>query len=435
MTLHTLIRGLVGRSPADEDLAYRAAGLTVGDAALPPEGGIVVGSKPGRSSTALYDTNELGVMAIGPCRSHKTAGLVIPTLLTWRGSAVISDIAGELYEHTAAWRSIDAGNRIIHFAPGAAGSRDKFNPLDIIRVGSDRAGRDAAELAERLIPDAPRSAGMMWLAWARAYLVRYLLIEASRKGTLAAIHAAVCNDDPSMPIDARGVDEQHPVVWGEIKEASRALAGLDLHDKALAAVRVMVIEALAPFAAPEIVANTASSTFTIDELVDGERPASLYLVCAPHDMRRLEPLHRLLIDTITSRLTERDTPPTGHSLLLMLDSFCDLGRLPFFEQAVAYLRKHRIRPFVVIQDLPQLERLYGPDSPLVHFPGSIVALRPSGFAAAQALDANTNGKLGEPTLMMLGNREAQIMTPYCTHVVPARVPAYYTDEPFKSRSK
>lgn len=435
MTLQTLIRGLVGRSSADEDLAYRAAGLTVGDKTLPPEGGIVVGSKPGRSATALYDANELGIMAIGPCRSHKTAGMVIPTLLTWRGSAVISDIAGELYEHTAAWRSIDAGNRIIHFAPGAAGSRDKFNPLDTIRVGSDRAGRDAAQLAALLIPDTPRSAGLMWIDWARAYLARYLLIEASRKGTLAAIHAAVCNDDPSMPIDARGVDEQHPSVWGEIKEISRALAAIETADKAIAAIRVMVIEALAVFAAPEIAQNTASSTFTIDDLVDGDRPASLYLVCAPHDMRRLEPLHRLLIDTITSRLTERDTPRTGHSLLLMLDSFCDLGRLPFFEQAVAYLRMYRIRPFVVIHDLPQLEQLYGPESPLLHFPGSVVALRPSTLGAAQALHALTHGRLAESSLMMLGNREAQIMTPHCTHVVQARVPAYYTDEPFKGRSK
>lgn len=376
-----------------------------------------------------------GILAIGPCRRHKTAGLVIPTLLTWRSSAVISDVHGELYEHTAAWRAIEARNRIIHFAPGEAGSRDKFNPLDTIRVGTGDAGRDANRLAELLIPDAPRAAGMMWLAWARAYLVRYLLIEASRKGTLPAVHATICAEDQSMPIDARGVDDQHPAVWAEIKEASRALAGLHQQDKALAAVRVMVIEALTPFASPEIAENTSSSTFTIDELVDGERPVSLYLVFAPHDAQRLEPLNRILIDTITSRLTERQAPRAGHDLLLMLDDFCALGRLSFFEQAAAYLPNYRIRPFVIVQDVHQVEHLYGPETRLLHFAGTVVALRPAGVSAAQAFQRLSRGWLNETELMTLGDREAQVMTPATPHVVQVRVPAYYADEPFKGRSK
>ena len=302
-------------------------------------------------------------------------------------------------------------------------------------MATEHAGRDATQLAELLIPDAPRSAGMMWLAWARAYLVRYLLIGASRKGSLSAVYAAVRDEDQGMPIDARGVDDQHPSVWAAIKEATRALGGLEKQDKALAAVRVMVSEALAPFVAPDIAANTATSTFTIEELVDGERPASLYLVFAAHDIARLEPLHRVLIDTITSRLTERELPSGGHSLLLMLDNFCALGRLPFFEQAAGYLRKHRIRPFVVIQDRHQLESLYGSQTPLLHFAGTVVVLRPSGVSNAQALHALTGGKLAESSLMMLGNREAQIITIHNTHVVQVRVPAYYTDEPYKGRSK
>ena len=44
------------------------------------------------------------VMAFAPTRSGKGVGLVIPTLLSWTGSAVIHDIKGENFAVTAGWR-------------------------------------------------------------------------------------------------------------------------------------------------------------------------------------------------------------------------------------------------------------------------------------------------------------------------------------------
>ncbi len=45
------------------------------------------------------------VMAFAPTRSGKGVGLVVPTLLSWTGSAVIHDIKGENWTLTAGWRS------------------------------------------------------------------------------------------------------------------------------------------------------------------------------------------------------------------------------------------------------------------------------------------------------------------------------------------
>ncbi len=45
------------------------------------------------------------VMAFAPTRSGKGVGLVVPTLLSWLGSAVIHDIKGENWNLTAGWRS------------------------------------------------------------------------------------------------------------------------------------------------------------------------------------------------------------------------------------------------------------------------------------------------------------------------------------------
>jgi type IV secretion system protein VirD4 len=45
------------------------------------------------------------VMAFAPTRSGKGGGLVVPTLLSWTGSAAIHDIKGENWQLTAGWRA------------------------------------------------------------------------------------------------------------------------------------------------------------------------------------------------------------------------------------------------------------------------------------------------------------------------------------------
>ena len=49
------------------------------------------------------------------------------------------------------------------------------------------------------------------------------------------------------------------------------------------------------------------------------------------------PLMRLILNQIGRRLTEELPDPAGRKLLLMLDEFPALGRLDFFETALAFL--------------------------------------------------------------------------------------------------
>jgi type IV secretion system protein VirD4 len=51
-----------------------------------------------------HDGPEHG-LCFAPTRSGKGVGLVIPTLLTWPGSAIVHDIKGENWQLTAGWRA------------------------------------------------------------------------------------------------------------------------------------------------------------------------------------------------------------------------------------------------------------------------------------------------------------------------------------------
>ena len=71
-------------------------------------------------------------MAFAPTRSGKGVGLVVPTLLSWTGSAVVHDIKGENWQLTAGWRA--RFSHCLLFNPTDLASA-RYNPLLEVRRG------------------------------------------------------------------------------------------------------------------------------------------------------------------------------------------------------------------------------------------------------------------------------------------------------------
>jgi type IV secretion system protein VirD4 len=49
----------------------------------------------------------------------------------------------------------------------------------------------------------------------------------------------------------------------------------------------------------------------------------------------------------------------------MLDEFPALGRLDFFESALAFMAGYRIKSFLIAQSLNQIEKAYGPNNSIL----------------------------------------------------------------------
>jgi type IV secretion system protein VirD4 len=116
---------------------------------------------------------------------------------------------------------------------------------------------------------------------------------------------------------------------------------------------------------PVVAEVTSVSDWTVEGLVIGERPMSLYLACPPSDVSRTKPLMRLVLNQIARRLTEQEPDPSRRKLLLMLDEFPALGRLDFFETALAFMAGYGVRAFLVAQSLNQIEKAYGPNNAIL----------------------------------------------------------------------
>jgi type IV secretion system protein VirD4 len=120
---------------------------------------------------------------------------------------------------------------------------------------------------------------------------------------------------------------------------------------------------------PVVARNTSKSDFRITDLMNLEHPVSLYLVVPPSDLARTRPIIRLMLNQIGRRLTESmefgGKQAYRHRLLLLLDEFPSLGKLDFFETALAFIAGYGLKAFLIAQSLNQLEKAYGQNNSIL----------------------------------------------------------------------
>ncbi|OQW72045.1 MAG: conjugal transfer protein TraG [Proteobacteria bacterium ST_bin13] len=306
------------------------------------------------------------VLCFAPTRSGKGVGLVIPTLLTWPGSAIVHDIKGENWDVTAGFRS--TFSRTLRFDPTSLES-SAYNPLLEVRRGLNEV-RDVQNIADILVdPEGSLEKRNHWEKTSHALLVGAILhvLYAGADKSLAGVAAFLSNPDETientlyamMDTPHLGESGPHPVV------ASAARELLNKSDNERSGVLSTAMSFLGLYRDPVIAKVTSHSDWRIADLVSG-RPTSLYLVVPPSDISRTKPLIRLILNQIGRRLTEEFDPATKRQrVLLMLDEFPALGRLDFFESALAFMAGYGLKAFLIAQSLNQIERAYGQNNAIL----------------------------------------------------------------------
>ena len=307
------------------------------------------------------------VLCFAPTRSGKGVGLVVPTLLTWPGSAIVHDIKGENWGLTAGWRA--RFGRVLLFDPTNTKS-SAYNPLLEVRRGEWEV-RDVQNIADVLVdPEGALEKRNHWEKTSHSLLVGTILhvLYAEKDKTLAGVASFL--SDPKRPIETTlrammttphlGKAGVHPVV------ASAARELLNKSENERSGVLSTAMSFLGLYRDPVVAAVTRRCDWRIRDLVEAERPVTLYLVVPPSDISRTKPLIRLILNQIGRRLTEElDSKRRQHRLLLMLDEFPALGRLDFFESALAFMAGYGLKSFLIAQSLNQIEKAYGQNNSIL----------------------------------------------------------------------
>ena len=307
------------------------------------------------------------VLCFAPTRSGKGVGLVIPTLLTWPGSAIVHDIKGENWDLTAGFRA--KHGRVLRFDPTSMTS-SAYNPLLEVRRG-EREVRDVQNVADVLVdPEGSLEKRNHWEKTSHSLLMGAILhvLYAEKDKTLAGVAAFL--SDPRRPIEETleammathhlGDAGPHPVI------ASTARELLNKSDNERSGVLSTAMSFLGLYRDPVVAHVTRRCDWRIADLIGGAQPSTLYLVVPPSDISRTKPLIRLVLNQIGRRLTEdlNDTK-RRHRILMMLDEFPALGRLDFFESALAFMAGYGIKSFLIAQSLNQIEKAYGQNNAIL----------------------------------------------------------------------
>jgi type IV secretion system protein VirD4 len=335
----------------------RRAGLLGSD-------GVVLGRY--RGAYLRHDGPE-HVLCFAPTRSGKGVGLVVPSLLTWPGSAIVHDIKGENWMLTAGFRA--RHGRVLLFDPTNSASA-AYNPLLEVRKGEWEV-RDVQNVADILVdPEGSLERRNHWEKTSHSLLVGAILhvLYAEPDKTLAGVAAFL--SDPRRPIEMTlrammttphlSEAGPHPVI------ASAARELLNKSENERSGVLSTAMSFLGLYRDPVVAQVTRRCDWHIADLIAGDRPATLYLVIPPSDISRTKPLIRLVLNQIGRRLTEElHAKNRRHRVLLMLDEFPAFGRLDFFESALAFMAGYRIKSFLIAQSLNQIEKAYGPNNSIL----------------------------------------------------------------------
>ncbi len=400
---------------ADED-EIELVGLLNGE-------GVYVGAWQKKSNSELKYLRHNGpehIISYAPTRAGKGVGLIIPTLLSWLHSTIILDIKGENWALTSGYRKL-IGHKVLKFDPtDVTGNSCKFNPIEEVRLDTLYAIQDVQNLALMIVDADGKGLPDHWTKAAFAFFSGIILhccvmIQAKEKRS-ATLY------DVTLMLSGFGYEKGVKSLLEEMKETNHfeelkkvflnieekigkeihafvASTALEMSAKADTEASGVVSSALVNMALykdPIIAMNTSSCDFRLNDLMNHESPVDLYLVLSPASIDRVRPLIRLIADMIIRHVCKEMTFKDGtsvkgykHRLLLMLDEFTSLGKLPIIEKSIAYIAGYGGKMYLIVQDITQLNAVYGKDNAIMANCHIRIAYAPNSIETTKVLSEMT----------------------------------------------
>lgn len=472
-------------------------------------GGVMFGAyNDGKRVQYLRHKGPEHMMVFAPTRSGKGVGIVIPTLLSWTDSVLVHDIKGENWALTSGFREKALGQRCLRFSPTEAGSA-RFNPLKEIRLDRNMV-KDVQNIATMIVDPDGKGMADHWAKTGFDLLTGVLIFVLLSKDldenqrSLATVQAilsdggavreiaereaqTVAGEDGEVSqgiqavmeylrntanstVESGNCDEHTIIGWKTVAQAAQAF--LNKAPNEASGVLSTSLSFLSLYRDPIVAENTSYSDFTLEDLVNGDNPVSLYLVVPPSDKDRLKPLLRLVINQVIRRLTEKmDFDVTGasksiykHKLLLLIDEFPSLGKLDVFQEALAFIAGYGLKALLIVQDISQLYAAYGKDESIMSNCHVRIAYAPNKIETAKVVSdmigvttitqtaRNYSGGRLSPVLGNVSTSESAVSRPLLTPDETLRIPPqdeivfvagfapiycqkiiYYKDEAFMER--
>ena len=362
------------------------------------------------------------ILVVGPSRSGKGTGFVLPNGYLWRGSAVFFDPKRENFEALANHRRA-LGDKVFLFSPGSPDTH-RYNPLDFVRR-DERMATDCLVVASFVIPekadDTWAGAGRLLLASLIGYVLASPLTAAAQHMRTVARLTTTGRDISTVLRAVVKTEHDHLPTW--IADSFNQYIALEPETRNSAVFNVNM--AMSLWNNGLISAATETSDFDIRNL--RRERMTIFIGCTLAELAIFRPLIRILFQQIHDLLMEKipgaDEP---HQVLLMLDEFYHVGRMDSLISKITISAGYGFRMAIICQDIAQLDELYGKSTRITTVSGSQIKL------FIQINDLDTSEFVSE----MLGETTQVYKTPVVRPgqgVFSARVwTPHYTPRPLRS---
>ncbi len=382
------------------------------------EGVYVGGFYVGKILHYLRHNGPEHILGFAPTRTGKGISFVVPNAVSWKHSSIILDIKGEIWALTAGYKK-SQGHKVIKFDPtDTKGVTACFNPLEEIDLCSYNCIKQVQNIALMLVdPDGKgltdywNKAGYAFLAGALLHCLIVTKARFKRTATMQDLVFILAGAEKELPTQfkmmkhmnhAKLLDKMFPGIDHQIGVACHNFilsCATEMENKGEQEVKGVVSSALVNLSLyrdPVITKNTSKSDFKLNDLMNYESPVDLYLVISPAEIDRVKPLIRLMVDMMIRHICRemefkdgRSVQGYKHRMLLLLDEFTSIGKLPIIEKAIAYIAGYGGKMCLIVQDLGQLSAVYGKENAIMANCHIRFAYAPNKIETAQLLSEMT----------------------------------------------
>lgn len=316
-------------------------------------------------SRCLMLAGQQGVCLAAPPRAGKGTGVVIPNLLNWPDSVICVDLKRENWTTTAGFRA-SSGQECFLFDPFSEDRRSaRWNPFHYVSATPERRVNDLQRVAEMLYPDPP-NVDPFWTASARSLflgIALYLFETPSLPKTIGEVlRQGMASDDEGFGQHwKRLIEGRNSGRFPLSGPCVRALYDvIDLAPVTASSIRKTFTSRLDLWLNPILDWATSGNDFDLREL--RAKRMSIYVGVNPDDLHRLRPVVNLLFQQaigLQTRELPEHNPRLKHQVMMLLDEFAALGRIPIIAEAISYLPGYNVRVVMVVQTPSQLREVYG----------------------------------------------------------------------------
>lgn len=321
-----------------------------------------------------FTTPEHHTLVVARTRTGKGTRVIIPTLLRYDGSVLAIDPKGENAAVTARVRRgqlgqqihiINPWNELSHVFPRLGFEPAAFNPLDILDRTDLNSVGIAQSFAGAICPTSPNDKDRFWQGSAANVLTAVLLWVTDRpeeEKTLEHVREIITLSRSDFTKNYMTRMAASTAFRGAIREMISPY--LDLAEETYSGVMANLSESTRFLSDPMIKVATATSSFSMVDLIEGR--ATVYLVIPPDRIDAQRTWLRLVITAAMHafKRTPHHTRP-GHRCQFLIDEFPALGFMADLPRNIATMSGFGVDFTLVIQGLDQLKAIYGDSAPTI----------------------------------------------------------------------